>query len=135
MTKWAGWIVTLAGIGHTLGSLIETAPHHLGSWFDGSLWSETDYATWSDAAGGFWYSAMSFGPPLILIGVTILWLERRGITVPPYVAWAMAAWVVITFIASGPSPLPVLLIADVLLVLAARRSRERVRDEQTLTRL
>lgn len=123
MIKWAGWIIILAGIGHTLGSLLETAPDHLETWFSGPLWSETDYVEWSDAAAGFWYSAFSFGPPLLLIGVIVLWLDRRGTTPPPFIAWAIATWVVITFIASGPSPLPVLLIAAGLLLAGAHRAK------------
>ncbi|MFI9534436.1 DUF6463 family protein [Nocardia fusca] len=125
MTKWAGWIITLAGAGHSLGSLIETAPGHVGMWFDGQLWSETSYAGFSDAAAGFWYSVFSFGPPLLLIGVMVLWLDRRDITPPPFVAWAIAAWVIITFIASGPSPLPILLVAAGILLVADRRDKRR----------
>lgn len=117
----AGWIITAAGIGHTLGSLIEAAPDHLGDWLNGHLWSQTDFTAWSDAAAGFWYSVFSFGPPMLLIGATVVSLERRGIIPPRFIAWSMAAWVAFTFVASGPSPLPVLLIASVLLLVAARR--------------
>lgn len=122
MTKWAGWLITLAGLGHTIGSLVETAPDHIGSWFDGSLWSERDYSAQSDAAAGFWYSIFSFGPPLLLLGVLLLWLDRRGLTPPPFVSWAIAVWVIVTFVASGPSPLPFLLVAVVLQLITARRA-------------
>jgi hypothetical protein len=122
MTRWAGWIITLAGIGHTLGSLLETAPDHTDTWFTGPLWTETDYRAWSDAAAGFWYSVLSFGPPMILVGLIVLWLAHRGITPPAFIAWAITAWVAITFAASGPSPLPILLVASGLLVLAPRRT-------------
>ncbi|MFH5229400.1 DUF6463 family protein [Antrihabitans spumae] len=122
MTKWAGWIITLAGIGHTVGSLAETAPDHAETWFAGTLWSETDYTTFSDAATGFWYSAFSFGPPLILLGVIVLWFAHRGITPPAFIAVAIAVWVAITFVASGPSPLLVLLVASGLLLRDARRT-------------
>jgi hypothetical protein len=125
MTKWAGWITTLAGVAHTLGSLIETVPDHVGTWFNGDLWSETGYEGLSDAAAGFWYSVMSFGPPLLLIGVLVLWLERRGIAPPPFVAWAIGIWAIVTLVASGPSPLPVLLVAAGLLLVDARRAKGR----------
>jgi hypothetical protein len=127
MIKWAGWLIVLAGVGHTLGSLIETAPEHVGTWFSGSLWSETDYADLSDAAVAFWYSVFSFGPPLLLVGVMVLWMGRRGLTPPSFVAWAIATWVVVTFVASGPSPLPILLVAAGMLLVAARRTRRRER--------
>ncbi|WBQ06216.1 DUF6463 family protein [Kribbella sp. CA-293567] len=118
----AGWLLTAAGLGHTLGSFLETAPDHLRTWFDGHLWSQADYTAWSDAAAGFWYSAFSFGPPLLLVGVTVLWLERRGITPPLVIAVSVATWVIVTFVASGPSPLPLLLIASGLLIAESRRT-------------
>lgn len=127
MVKWAGWIIVLAGVGHTLGSLTETVPKHIGTWFSGSLWSETGYAGLSDAAVAFWYSVFSFGPPLLLVGVLVLWIGRRGLTPPPFIAWAIVIWVVVTFVASGPSPLPILLVAAGLLLIEARRARRRVR--------
>jgi len=128
MTKWAAWIIVLAGVGHTLGSLLETVPDHVGTWFDGSLWKETGYAGLSDAAAGFWYSVFSFGPPLLLLGVTLLWLNRRGLTPPTFVALAIAAWVVVTFVASGPSPLLILLVAACLLLVDARSAKARDRS-------
>lgn len=130
MIKWAGWIITLCGIGHTTGSLIQTAPDNAGSWFDGSLWSAggEDFGAWSEPVATFWYTLYSFGPPLLLIGVTVLWMDRRGITPPPFIAWAVAAWAVVTFVASGPSPLPLLLIAAGLLVAGARRATQPERE-------
>lgn len=129
MIKWAGWIITLCGIGHTVGSLVETAPDNARAWFDGSLWSGGgDYTDWSGPVASFWYTLYSFGPPLLLIGVTVLWMERRGITPPPFIAWAVATWVIVTFVASGPSPLPLLLVAAGLLLAGARRAERRSGD-------
>ncbi|MDR7385583.1 DUF6463 family protein [Promicromonospora iranensis] len=125
MIKWAGWIIVLAGLGHTLGSLVETVPEHVVTWFNGSLWSETGYAGLSDAAVAFWYSVFSFGPPLLLVGVMVLWMDRRGLTPPSFIAWAITAWTIVTFVASGPSPLPILLIAAGMLLVGARRAGER----------
>ncbi|MEU5049264.1 DUF6463 family protein [Streptomyces sp. NPDC021096] len=124
MVKWAGWIITLAGIVHTLGSLVEAAPDHAGTWFNGG-WNLGDYPEMSDATVAWWYSVYSFGPPLLLIGLTVLWLDRRGMTPPLFIAWAMVAWVVVGFVVDGPSPLLVLLAAAGLLVAGARRTRRR----------
>ncbi len=124
MVKWAGWIITLAGIGHTLGSLVEAAPDHAGTWFNGG-WNLGDYPEMSDATVAWWYSVFSFGPPLLLIGLTVLWLDRRGMTPPPFIAWAVVAWVVVGFVVGGPSPLLVLLVAAGLLLAGARRIRRR----------
>ncbi len=134
MNRWAGWIITLAGAGHTIGSLIETFPHHAGAWFNGSLWRERDFAQQSDAAAGFWYSVFSFGPPLILIGLIVLWLARHGLTPPAFVPWSVAAWVIITFATSGPSPLPVLLVAAAMLLIASRRPTGTERDAASVLR-
>ena len=32
MIKWAGWLITLCGVVHTLGSLVETAPRYAEGW-------------------------------------------------------------------------------------------------------
>jgi hypothetical protein len=125
MIKWSGRIIVLAGVVHTLGSLIETVPDHVGTWVSGALWSETGYANLSDAAVGFWYSVNSFGPPLLLIGVLVLWMDRRGVMPPTFIAWAIAAWTIVTFATSGPSPLPILLIAAGMLFVGSRRARQR----------
>lgn len=114
MVKWAGWIIALAGIGHTLGSLVQAAPDHAGTWFDG-VWNLGDYPEMSDATVAWWYSVFSFGPPLLLIGLTVLWLDRRGMTPPLFISWAMVAWVVVGFVVDGPSPLLILLVAAGLL--------------------
>lgn len=132
MIKWAGWIITLCGIGHTTGSLIQTAPDNAGRWFDGSLWGAGgDFGAWSEPVATFWYTLYSFGPPLLLVGAAVLWMERRGITPPPFIAWAVAAWTVVTFVASGWSPLPLLLVASGLLLAGARQA-EREDDQAAL---
>ncbi|MFJ8584656.1 DUF6463 family protein [Streptomyces sp. NPDC093595] len=124
MVKWAGWIIALAGLGHTLGSLVEAAPDHAGTWF-GGVWNLGDYPGMSDATVAWWYSVFSFGPPLLLIGLTVLWLERRGVTPPLFLSWALVGWVAVGFVVDGPSPLLVLLVAAGLLAAGARRARRR----------
>ncbi|GGP37850.1 DUF6463 family protein [Streptomyces abikoensis] len=124
MVKWAGWIITLAGTGHTVGSLVEAAPEHAGTWFGGG-WNLGDYPDMSDATVAWWYSVFSFGPPLLLVGLTVLWLDRRGMRPPLFVPWAMAAWVVVGFVVDGPSPLLILLVAAGLLLADARRAGRR----------
>ncbi|MFI6104876.1 DUF6463 family protein [Streptomyces sp. NPDC051310] len=103
MVEWAGWIIALAGLGHTLGSLVEAAPDHAGTWF-GGVWTLGDYPGMSDATVAWWYSVFSFGPPLLLIGLTVLWLDRRGVTPPPFLSWALAGWVAVGFVVTDPRP-------------------------------
>lgn len=126
MIKWAGLLIVLCGLGHTIGALVETAPQYAGSWFSWALWeaSNNDPLAMSHTTAAFWYTAYSFGLPLLLIGLIVLWLDRQGIIPPPFIAWSVAAWTVVTAVLSGLSPLLLLLIAAVLLLLAARRSAQ-----------
>src|SRR5688500_6083314 len=83
MIKWAGRLIVFFGTAHTLGALTaEGAATHAGAWFSRELWGE-DLADMSPAMSAYWLSVNSFGPPLILMGLMVLWLNRRGFTPPP----------------------------------------------------
>lgn len=129
MITWAGRLIVLYGSAHTLGALTALgAASHAGAWFSRELWSE-DLSDMSPAMSAYWLSVNSFGPPLVLIGLTVLWLDRRGITPPQFVGWAMAAWVATGFLLAGPGVGQdlILLVAAGLLVVHARRAK--VRDQ------
>ncbi|WP_280274944.1 DUF6463 family protein [Nocardia wallacei] len=130
MIKWAGWLITLCGLGHTLGALTQTVPHYAGDWFSWALWEEqnNDPVAMSHLTAAFWYSVFSFGPPLFMVGLIVLWLNRRQISPPSFIAWSVVCWTLITAILSGPSPLLLLLIAAVLLLVGARRAARDRRD-------
>ncbi|SNY78565.1 hypothetical protein SAMN04244553_1327 [Nocardia amikacinitolerans] len=100
MIKWAGWLIVLfPGIGHTVGALVETAPDHAGAWFDGEGW-KADATAMNYAEAALWYTVFSFGVPFLVIGLLVLWLDRRGITPPAFVAWIVAGWTLVT-VAAG----------------------------------
>jgi hypothetical protein len=123
MITWAGWLLVVYGAAHTLGALtVEGAARHAGAWLGGDLWGE-DLATMSPAMSAYWLSVNSFGPPLILIGLIVLWLARRHITPPLFLAWALAGWVVVGVVVIGPGVGQdlILLVACALLVVGARR--------------
>lgn len=124
MIKVAGWIIVLCGLGHTVGALVETAPRHAGSWFAWALWEgqNSDPVAMTPTAAAFWYTLYSFGLPLLMIGLIVLWLDRRGLTPPPFIAWGVVAWTVVGTVLSGLSPLLLLLLAAVLLLVRARRA-------------
>ncbi len=123
MIKWAGWLMALYGAAHTLGALtVEGAARHAGAWFSGDLWGE-DLANMSPAGSAYWLSLASFGVPLILIGLIVLWLDRRGITPPPFIAWTLGGLTVVDAVIFLPSPWPILLLANILLLVGARRAR------------
>ncbi|MGH8793246.1 MAG: DUF6463 family protein [Stackebrandtia sp.] len=125
MIKWAGWLIALFGAAHTLLALtVLEAARHAGAWFSGALWGE-DLAAMSPANSAYWLSIGSFAVPLTVVGLTVLWLDRRGITPPPFIAWTLGIWTVVDVVVLGPTPSPILLLACVLLLVGARRAARR----------
>jgi hypothetical protein len=124
MIRWAGRLIVLFGAAHTLGALtVEGAARHAGAWFSGELWGD-DLATMSPANSAYWLSVVSFGPPLILVGLTVLWLDRRGITPPAFIAWTLGVWTLVDTVVAGPGGGQglILLLAVGLLLAGARRA-------------
>lgn len=112
------------GAAHTLGALTaEGAARHAGTWFRGQLWG-ADLVDMSPAMSAYWLSVSSFGPPMILLGLTVLWLERRGITPPAFLGWLLGAWTVLDTAVAGPGlgQNLMLLVASGLLWTGARRA-------------
>lgn len=122
MIKWAGWIITLCGAAHTLGALtVDKAARHAGTWFSGGLWHE-DLAAMSPAGSAYWLTVESFGPPLIVVGLIVLWLDRHGITPPTFIAWTLGIWTVVDAVVQPFQPWPIGVVAVVLLLAGARRA-------------
>lgn len=125
MVRWAGWLVVLYGVAHTVGALaVEGAARHAGAWFGGELWGQS-FRDMSPEMSAWWFSGLSFGPPAVLLGVLVLWLDRRGVVPPAFVGWAVIAWIAVGFVVGGPGVgqdvIP--LVAAVLLLIAAHRAR------------
>ncbi|QUH05121.1 hypothetical protein HUO13_33980 [Saccharopolyspora erythraea] len=122
MIKWAGWLITLFGAAHTLGALtVKSAALHAGTWFSGALWRD-DLADMSAANSAYWLSLASFGPPLIVVGLTVLWLNHRRITPPPFIAWTLGIWTLSGAVVLLLTPWPILLLANILLLVGIRRA-------------
>ena len=124
MIKWAGRLIILYGTAHTVGALTALgAARHADAWFSLELWAE-DLSDMSPALSAYWLSVNSFGPPLILIGVTVLWLNRRDISPPAFIAWSLGTWTVIDTILAGPGigQWLILLVACGLLLVGTRRA-------------
>lgn len=122
MIKWAGGLMVFYGAAHTVGALtVEGAARHAGAWFSGELWRD-DLADMSSANSAFWLSLGSFGVPLILLGLTVLWLDRRGITPPSFIAWTLGILTVVDAMIMVFIPWPILLLAVVLLLVGSRRA-------------
>jgi hypothetical protein len=127
MIKWAGGLIALCGLGHTVGSLVPAAQRFGAEWLTLVLWQpqHNDALAMTHTAAGFWYSWYSFGPFLLLAGLIVLWLGFRGVTPPRFVAWVLVGWTVIGTVLSGVSPLVLLLPAAVLLLIGAHRAGRR----------
>ncbi|WP_030776046.1 DUF6463 family protein [Streptomyces sp. NRRL S-920] len=122
MIKWAGWLIVLFGTLHTIGALtVEEAATHADAWFSGAL-RDDDLSAMSPANSAYWLSLGSFGVPLVMVGLTVLWLDRRGITPPSFIAWILGLWTVIDAVVLTLTPWPVLLLAAVLLLVGAGRA-------------
>ncbi|WP_448950212.1 DUF6463 family protein [Labrys neptuniae] len=121
MIKLSGWLIIFFGAVHTAAALtVEGAAWHLGTWFSGALWGE-DFTKMSPAHSALWFSLDSFGIPLALVGATVLWLDRRGITPPAFIAWSLGVWTLATAVILLPTPWPILLLGDILLLIGIRR--------------
>lgn len=125
MIKAAGWIMALYATAHTVGALtIEGAAGHADEWFSGALWHE-DFSNMTEAGSALWLSLSSFGPPLFVIGLTVLWMDRHGITPPPFIAWILGTLTLVDAVVSLRTPWPILLVANILLLVGIRRARRR----------
>ncbi len=122
LVTWGGRLIVLYGTAHTVGALTaEGAARHAGTWFSGQLWNE-ELASMSPAMSAYWLSINSFGPPMVLLGLTVLWLNRRGIPPPRFIPWALGAWVVVGTVVAGPGVgQDLLLLAGSGLILAGTR--------------
>ena len=126
MIKWAGRLMVLYGTAHTLGALtVEGAGSHAGAWLGRELVGG-DLSEMSPAMSAYWLSVNSFGPPIVLLGLTVLWLNRRGLTPPLFIAWSLAGWVAIGLFVAGPGVGQdlILLVACGLLLAGARRAKQ-----------
>lgn len=126
LNTWAGRLVVFYGAAHTLGALtLEGAGSHAGAWVGRELWGG-DLSEMSPAMSAYWLSLNSFGPPLVLLGLTMLWLDRRGLAPPSFIAGSLAAWLAIGLVVVGPGSGQdlILLVACGLLLAGARRARQ-----------
>jgi hypothetical protein len=122
MIKWAGRLIVFFGAAHTIGALtFDRAARYAGAWFSGELWHD-DLAAMSPMNSALWLTLGSFGVPLIVVGLTVLWLDRRGITPPPFIAWILGIWAVVDAVILVYTPWPLFLVAVILLAVGGRRA-------------
>lgn len=123
MIKWAGWLILLYGVAHTLGALtIEGAGGHAAAWFSGQLWDD-DLSNMSAAGNALWLSLFSFGPMLVLVGTMVLWMDRNHVIPPIFVPCTLLIWNLIDAATLLFTPWPIITIASTLLFFGIRRAR------------
>ena len=118
-----------------VASRAEGAAHHAGAWFSRELWAG-DLADMSPAMSAYWLSVNSFGPPLILVGLTVLWLNRRDLTPPSFIPWYLGAWAVVDAMLAGPGVGQglIILVACGLLLAGTRHARHPITPRPTTLR-
>lgn len=131
MVTWAGALTALFGAAHTVGALTaERAATHADIWFSRGLLGES-FQDMSPAHSAYWFSLDSFGIPLTLLGILLIWLDRRGIVPPVFLTWALATWWAVDAYVLAPTWNGLIpLGAVVLLVLGRRQGRHLTLGEQ-----
>jgi len=125
MIKSAGWLIVFLGGAHTLLALtLEGAARYAEEWFSGALWHE-GFSDMSPANSALWLSLESFGPPLLVVGLIVLWLDRRGITPPSFIAWSLGILGLVDAVILITTPWPLSLLACILLLVGGRRAAAR----------
>lgn len=129
LLRWASGIMIVLGSGH-LALLAFLAWEDVVGWVERGMWAAVPL----DAGGGavqtvaslqnkvtFWAGPGGFAVPLILLGLLIWHLAGRGVAVPAWIGWAIAAWCVLGGVLLVPSPFFAGTVSGVLIVLAARK--------------
>ncbi|MVU80430.1 hypothetical protein GPX89_24670 [Nocardia sp. ET3-3] len=91
MITWGGRLLVLLGAGHLLTGLAITSPHFARTWLAGHL-TDDSLTALSPANGAYWLTVGSFAFPLIILGLLILWLDRRDIVPPLFLPWTIGLW-------------------------------------------
>ncbi|GAA4078301.1 DUF6463 family protein [Actinomadura miaoliensis] len=128
MITWAGRVIALLGTLHLLTSAFYSREHVPG-WATGDLWFPgKGPEDLSPSAGAFWLTVGSFGLPLLLLGLLIIWMDRHRIVPPAFLAWTIGAWCTLGGLLLMPSPFLLAWVPAAMLLIAARR---RARAETT----
>lgn len=123
MMQWAGRILVFLGAGHTVLSLAMVAPDHAAAWFGARLWRpEEGILEMSPAMAAYWLTVGGFGIPLLTLGLTVLWMHRRGIVPPAFIGWILLAWTLVDAVVLLPSPWVLGVAASVLYLAGVRRA-------------
>ncbi|MEU0506000.1 DUF6463 family protein [Nocardia sp. NPDC005998] len=121
MITWSGRIIAFIGGGHlATGLLLSHA--YFKDWLSLQLWGH--WAEDTLPAQAFWSNPAGFGLPLLIVGLLVVWMDRRGIVPPAFLAWMVLAWGGVCALIVEPTPAPVVVAAAVLLLRGIHRATE-----------
>ncbi|WP_304453075.1 DUF6463 family protein [Nocardiopsis sp. YSL2] len=127
LLRWASGIMVVLGAGH-LALLAVFSRADIAAWGERGVWAAVPL----DLAGTgatmvslqnsltFWAGPGSFAVPLILLGCLTWHLAGRGVPVPAWLGWGLAAWCLVGGVLLVPSPYFAGAVAGALVVLARR---------------
>jgi hypothetical protein len=125
LTIWAGRSLVAIALIHA-AFFAAVSWDHIPGWFAGELWAAPNLdAPMSQSEAYFWALLGSFAVPLLLLGALITRSAQQGSTLPGYVTWTIAAWVLACALIMEPSGFPLGLIPLSLLFTAEVMRRRR----------
>lgn len=123
MTRVAG--ILLAALG-ALHIVLTTAFNHesWARWIGAGLWAAVPPPGAAFTADQYvlWLTLGSFGVPLVVLGLVVAGVARRGGHVPAYVGWVVGAWALLLSVVLVAVPGWLVLVPAVLLIRGARHS-------------
>lgn len=97
LNRWAGYSMLFIAVAHTL---VFAFNPFWSQWLSGGLRGGQAPA---DAYTTFWALPGGFVPVLVLLGILVVRMGRRGEPVPGYFGWVMLAWCGLCTYIVGPS--------------------------------
>lgn len=117
LNRWAGYTLVFIAAAHT--AVFAVNPYW-SDWLSGGLrGGEASDASYSV----FWALPGGFVPVMVLLGLLIVRLGRRGEPVPGYFGWVIVAWCAFCTYLVGPSGFVTGFVPAALLIAAHLRSR------------
>ena len=128
LTKIAGALYLVFGVGHLGPALLGTRAFWLQTARSG-WWNQVP-PPWElenvEGQRNFWATVGSAGAPSILIGLMILDLVRRNVSVSPFVGWATLAYALIASTVAPVGGFWMLLVPGAILVFVSARARAKL---------
>ncbi|WP_068747106.1 DUF6463 family protein [Tsukamurella pseudospumae] len=122
MIRWAGRLIVVFGVAHTVLALGFKGRAHARTWVGGGI-RNVELGAPEPASSAYWFSLNSFGVPMALLGALVLRLDRRGEAPSYLLAGVLAAWTAQCAVVLTRTPWPIMAAASGLLFEGTRRAR------------